>query len=150
MLAPGHKAPDFELADLRGSTTRLRDLAADGPVLLAFFKVSCPVCQLTFPFLDRISGGLKVYGISQDNANSTQKFNREFGVTFPTLLDSGGYPASNAFDITHVPSMFLVERDGTISWALDGFSRGELDSLGKKFGVAPFHPGEPVPEWKAG
>jgi peroxiredoxin len=150
MLAPGDKAPDFELADLRGSSARLTELATAGPVLLAFFKVSCPVCQFTLPFLDRMATGLKVYGISQDNAGATQKFNREFEVTFPTLLDANGYPASNAFEITHVPSMFLVERDGTISWALDGFSRGELDALGKKFGVVPFHPGERVPDWKAG
>jgi hypothetical protein len=46
--------------------------------------------------------------------------------------------------------MFLVERDGTISWALSGFSRSELETLGRKFGVATFRPGESVPEWKAG
>jgi peroxiredoxin len=150
MLAPGDTAPAFELADLRGGAAQLTELVSAGPVLLAFFKVTCPVCQMTFPFLERISAGLKVYGISQDNARSTRQFNRECGVTFPTLLDAGGYPASNAFQITHVPSMFLVETTGAISWSLSGFSRQELDSLGKKFGVAAFLTGEQVPEWKAG
>ena len=93
---------------------------------------------------------MKVYGISQDDDRATQAFNREFGITFPTLLDASGYPASNAYEISHVPSMFLVERDGTISWSLEGFSRRDLDQVGRKFGVVPFLPGEQVPEWKAG
>jgi peroxiredoxin len=150
MVAEGRKAPEFELAGVGGGTTKLADLVSAGPVMLAFFKVSCPVCQLTFPFLDRISAALKVCGISQDNAKSTQQFNRDFGVTFPVLLDAGGYPVSDAYEITHVPSMFLVERDRTISWSLSGFSRRELDALGKKFAVATFQPGEQVPDWKAG
>jgi peroxiredoxin len=150
MLDPGTKAPDFELPDLHGDTRKLSGLVPAGPLLLAFFKSSCPVCQLTFPYLDRIAAAVKVFGISQDKARETQNFNREFGIGFPTLLDARGYPASNAYRITHVPSLFLVERDGTISWALSGFSRGELDQLGRKFGVVPFRPGERVPEWKAG
>jgi peroxiredoxin len=150
MVAEGRTAPDFELPDVRGGTTKLAELVSAGPVMLAFFKVSCPVCQMTFPYLDRISAGLKVCGISQDNASSTLKFNREFSVTFPVLLDAAGYPASNAYEITHVPSMFLVEKDGSISWSLSGFSRRELEAIGKKFGVATFQPGEQVPDWKAG
>jgi peroxiredoxin len=150
MLAARAKAPAFELADLGGATHKLTDLIANGPVLLAFFKVSCPVCQMTFPFLERISAGLRIYGISQDDAGTTREFNSEFGVTFPTLLDARGYPASNAYEITHVPSSFLLERDGTISWALDGFVKRELDALGRKFGVVTFRPEDRVPEWKAG
>ena len=55
----------------------------------------------------------------------------------PTLLDSArhGYPASNAYALSHVPSMFLVERDGTISWSLVGFHKKELEALGARFGV---------------
>lgn len=157
MLGPGERAPEFHLQDLSGRHTTLKDLLARGPVLLAFFKVSCPTSQFTFPFLERIHRGatneaVKILGISQDDAASTREFRQEFGITFPTLLDreSDDYPASNAYSISHVPSLFLVERDGFISWTLDGFHKKELQALGGKVGVNPFKPNENVPEMKPG
>lgn len=154
MLNSGAQAPPFELLDLDGKSQSLDEMLADGkPLLLSFFKVSCPVCQLVFPFLERMAngGGLRFVAISQDDAAATRNFHRRFGVTFPTLLDSAraGYPASNAFGITNVPSLFLIEPDGGISLAISGFSKRDLETLGKRAGAQPFH-GEQVPEWKAG
>jgi len=50
MLAVGAHAPDFRMKDLNGQTQSLKDILGRGPALLAFYKVSCPVCQYTFPF----------------------------------------------------------------------------------------------------
>src|SRR5689334_12140851 len=104
----GAVAPSFQLKNLSGTAESLEDILAKGPALLAFYKISCPVCQLTFPYLERLSASssVQVIGISQDDKSSTQEFNQRFGVTFPTLLDQSkeGYPASNAFGITSVPS----------------------------------------------
>jgi peroxiredoxin len=121
-------------------------------VVLAFFKTTCPTCQYAFPFLERLKGDTPLFAVSQDDAESTRQFHAEFGITLPTLLDSAGrgYPASNAYGITYVPSLFLVEPDGRISWASTGFHKSELEELGRRLGVAPFRPGENVPEWKAG
>ena len=154
LLEKGDTAPDFQLARLDGQVARLADILAKGPAVLAFFKISCPVCQLTFPFLERIhaAGTLPIYGVSQNGAGETNEFNRRFGVTFPTLLDSedGGFPASNAFGIATVPTIFLVERDGAISRVAEGWSRRDIGELGLKAGVEPFRQDEAVPEWKAG
>ena len=89
LLDAGSPAPDFRLSRLAGGEATSGELISHGPVLLAFFKVTCPVCQLTFPYLERLhaAGTLPVYGISQNDARDTREFNREFGVTFPTLLD---------------------------------------------------------------
>jgi peroxiredoxin len=132
-------------------------LLADGPVLLAFFKSTCPVCQMTLPFLERIHAGrnpgsLAIYGVSQDDAATTQEFAGEFGITLPLLLDTeeSGYPASNAYGLSHVPSLFRVDPDGTIGWSLEGFNKKEFLAMAAQAGVNPFHPGENVPEWKAG
>jgi hypothetical protein len=71
---------------------------------------------------------------------------------FPLLLDTeeSGYPASNAYGLSHVPSLFLVDPDGTIGWSLEGFNKKEFLAMAAQAGVNPFHPGENVPEWKAG
>jgi peroxiredoxin len=156
-LEAGQHAPDFRLDDLNGSKKTLSELLAEGPVFLAFFKVSCPTCQFTLPFLERIyrglaGGAVRMFAVSQDDAEATREFHHEFGITMPTLLDSArhGYPASNAYLLSHVPSMFLVERDATISWSLVGFHKKELEALGARLGVQPFLPEERVPEMKSG
>jgi peroxiredoxin len=154
LLDAGSRAPDFRLPRLEGGEAALTDLLTHGPVLLAFFKVTCPVCQFTFPFLDRLhrAGTLAIYGVSQNDDEDTREFNREFGVTFPTLLDGedSGFLASNAFGISSVPTMFLIERDGTISRAIEGWRKKEIEWLGTKAGVVPFRQADNVPEWKAG
>lgn len=154
MLEAGSRAPSFQIKKLDGAAMSLEQILTKGPALLAFYKVSCPICQLTFPYLERLAGGtrLQVVGISQDDSSATQSFNQRFGLTLPTLLDSPkeDYPASNGFGITAVPSLFVVEPDGKISKSFSGFSKRELEALGERAGVKTFRPEESVPEWKSG
>jgi len=154
LLAAGSRAPDFRLARLDGGETTLAEISVRGPALLVFFKVSCPVCQMTLPFLDRIhaAGSLPVYGISQNDARDTRQFMHEFGISFPMLLDSedSGFPASNDYGISSVPTSFLVERDGSVSRVIEGWQKPEMERLGALSGIAVFRPDDHVPAWKAG
>jgi peroxiredoxin len=154
MLEAGVRAPSFELKSLTGEKRSLEDILSKGPALLAFYKISCPVCQFTFPYLERLAAGsaLQIVGISQDDDNATKGFNQRLGVTFPTLLDQSKehYPASNAYGITSVPSLFLVEKDGGIARVFSGFSKRDFEAVGERAGVKPFRPEDSVPEWKAG
>jgi peroxiredoxin len=152
MLSAGSKAPAFCLQDLNGSPHSLTEILSRGPVLLVFFKISCPTCQLTLPFLERIAQGkLPIVAISQDDAAGTRRFQAKFGV-LPTLLDTEdeGYPASNAFAIEYVPSQFLVESDGTISLTSEGFVQADLESIAARATLPIFRASESVPAWKAG
>ncbi len=153
MLNAGSIAPEFELASVEGTSHSLAALLADGPVVLAFYKVSCPVCQLTMPFLERLRGGaLRLVAISQDDNKATAHFMNRFGLTMPTLFDreEDGYAASNAFGITHVPSIFVVEPDGKISLATNGFHKRDLEEIATRSGSMMFRQEDHVPEWKAG
>ncbi|HUI77344.1 MAG TPA: TlpA disulfide reductase family protein [Bryobacteraceae bacterium] len=154
LLAAGARAADFRLTRLEGGENWLTDIVAHGPALLAFYKVNCPVCQLTLPYLDRIqaSGRLPIYAISQNDAGDSNDFNRRFGVSLPTLLDreEDGFPVSNAFGIATVPTMFLVEKDGSISRVIEGWNKKEVEKLGAQAGVNPIREGDSVPDWKAG
>lgn len=153
LLKAGAKAPEFRLDLLKGGEVSLADLAANGPILLAFFKISCPVCQLTLPFLERIHGDrLPVYAISQNDAEDTSEFNRYYRLSLPTLLDreEADFPVSNAFGISSVPTMFLIERDRTVSRIIEGWQRAEIEKLGELAGVQAIGAGDNVPQWKAG
>ena len=153
LLATGSRAPQFQLPRLDGGEIVLNQMTAGGPVLLAFFKVSCPVCQLTFPYLERIhAAGLTVYGISQNDPDDTREFNQYYGVTFPTLLDTeeSGFPVSDAYGISSVPTMFLADSSGSITRVIEGWSKKDMEWLGRQVGVSPFREGERVPEWKSG
>lgn len=158
LLTAGSRAPDFRLPQLNGGFGALHGgLIEDGPILLAFFKVTCPVCQLTLPFLDRLHqgaapGSIRIFGVSQDDPEDTREFNRVFGVTFPMLLDpeDDDFAASNAYGISSVPTLFLVEPDSKVSRVIEGWNRKEIEWLGSKMGVAPFRRDDHVPEWKAG
>ncbi|MGA7218766.1 MAG: TlpA disulfide reductase family protein, partial [Candidatus Sulfotelmatobacter sp.] len=101
-LTAGAKAPAFELKAIDGRRVLLADELAQGPVVLVFFKVSCPTCQYALPFFERLErayghSGVRMIGISQNNPRDTADFNKEFGITFPVLLDdTEKYPVSNA------------------------------------------------------
>lgn len=157
MLKTGKKAPEFELETVDGERKRLSEMLAAGPVVLGFFKSSCPVCQFTFPFLERLhqasdGADLQFVGVSQDTATSTEHFLSDYGVTFPTLLDnsSNRYEVSNAFGIRNVPSIFVINTDGTVGETMEGFEKAGLEELGEKAGAATFKPGEDVPAFRPG
>ena len=154
LLDPGSRAPDFRLARLEGGEATLAELTARGRVLLVFFKVTCPVCQLAMPFLERlhVSGTLSICGISQNDAADTREFNTYFGVGFATLMDAeeSDFQVSNAYGISSVPTMFLVEADGTISRVIEGWSKMEMEALGASAGMTLFRSEDNVPMWKPG
>ncbi|MGH9862946.1 MAG: peroxiredoxin family protein [Candidatus Acidiferrales bacterium] len=161
-LSAGTAAPPFTLKDTGGQNRSLAEALKRGPVLLAFFKNSCPVCQFTFPFLERLYQGIKgqdgltLWGVSQDDARDTLDFAREFGTSFPLLPDEDGYPVSNAYGLTNVPTLFLVKPDGQIQLTSVGFERRDIERVAGEFArvagqpIQVFQPGENVPDSKAG
>jgi peroxiredoxin len=154
LLSEGSRAPAFKLARVGGGETSLEELISRGQAVVALFKSACPICQFTFPYLERIhaAGTLPIYGVSQDDAEDTREFSRRLGITFPMLLDTeeSGYPVSNAFGISHVPTMFVIEPGGTIGRVIEGWSKRDIEWLGSQAGVKPIRDGEQVPESKSG
>lgn len=161
-LTAGTKAPDFSLTALEGGEFSLQEALQRGPVVAAFFKVSCPVCQYAFPYFERVykahGGKASFVAISQNDARETGAFLKEFGVTFRTLLDDpNGYVVSNAYGLTNVPTWFLIGQDGTIELSSVGWAKKDVEELnaqlaetGKSSAPALFHAGEDVRDFRAG
>jgi peroxiredoxin len=162
-LTAGTKAPDFELRAMDGKRFVQRDELAHGPMVLAFFKVSCPTCQYTFPFLERLERAyghrdVRIIGVSQNEPKETAAFTKEFGVTFPVLLDdTRKYPVSNAYGLTNVPTIFWIAQGGEIELSSVGWVKADLAEINRKMaesGKTPpatlFQPGEDVRDFRAG
>ncbi len=158
----GTIAPSFELVGTDGKRYGSQSALAQGPLLAAFFKVSCPTCQYTFPFVERLyqqfrDRGAQILGISQDEAKSSLEFAKEFGVTFPILLDGDHYATSLDYGLKYVPTLFLIGRDGRIELSSDGFCKADLleiqRALAKQLSATPgelFRKDEKIPEYKPG
>jgi peroxiredoxin len=160
----GQTAPEFSLKGIDGKIYSLEELRRKGPVLAAFFKISCPVCQFTFPFLQRLyerygNDDVTFLGISQDDAKATAGFAKQYGITFPIALDEKekGYPASNAYGLTNVPTIFLIDADGTVGISSMGFVKNDLEQIAAQLAerrkIAPaalFRANESVPANRPG
>lgn len=162
-LEAGVSAPDFTLSSMKGEKVSLAEARKKGPVVAAFFKISCPVCQYAFPFLERIFRAyagkpMTVVGVCQNDKQQTAAFAREYGVTFPLLLDdTRTYPVSNAYGLTNVPSVFLISPGGDIELSSIGWSKRDIEDLNARLAKAlgaplaqVFKPGEDVVDFKAG
>jgi peroxiredoxin len=161
-IVPGSVAPGFSLKSLDGKEFSLASALERGPAVLSFFKVSCPVCKFTFPFLERVfkqhgGGDVSFVAVSQDNVGASRDFAQEFGVTFPVLIDEPGYPVSNVYSLTSVPTFFLINPDGKVQVASEGFGKAEVeaiaDALADRRNItrsAVFRTDESIPAYKPG
>lgn len=134
LLEIGTKAPDFKLVGTDGKTYSLKEKLSTDLTLIAFFKINCPTCQFTFPFLERLhknyaGKGFTLWGISQNNQADTLQFAGEYKVTFPLLLDQNNYQISYAYGITIVPTLFLIDKNQEILFSSEGFAKQDLEKL---------------------
>jgi thioredoxin-dependent peroxiredoxin len=94
-MNPGDKAPDFALPDETGTTRKLGDLLADGPVVLFFYPAAMTTgcTKESCHFRDtreRFSAlGATPVGISVDSVDKQQQFADKHGFDYPLLSDSG-------------------------------------------------------------
>jgi peroxiredoxin len=162
-LTKGTKAPESELKTLDGKKFSLGEALANGSVVLAFFKVSCPTCQYAFPFYERLykaygKNGVTLVGISQNDAKDTAAFVKEFGISFPMLLDdTNSYRVSNAYGLTNVPTIFWIAQDGEIEVSSVGWLKADFEEINRKMAAAGktpaiplFRQGEDVRDFRAG
>jgi peroxiredoxin len=162
-LPAGTKAPEINLPSLDGGKFSLQAALKQGPVLAAFYKVSCPVCQYTFPFIERLHRAygnkkITIVGISQDAQRDTAAFAKEYGVSFRNLLDDpNGYAVSNAYGLTNVPALFLIGQNGQIEITSVGWVKQEVEDINRKLAATEqkqpqpiFQPGDDVSDFRAG
>jgi peroxiredoxin len=129
VLPAGTAAPDFELKSSPTTTLRLHHLRGK-PVIIAFYPADfSPVCGDQIALYNEIlpefrKYGAEILGISVDSRWCHAAFAKAKNIRFPLLADfepkgkvGRQYGAYRAQDGTEERALFLIDRDGLISWS---------------------------------
>jgi thiol-disulfide isomerase/thioredoxin len=116
---PGVRAPDLELPDLAGKSTRLGQLRGR-PVLINFWATWCPPCQDELPVLQtahqQYGERVVVMGIDLEESKETvAAFLAGRGITYSILLDQNGGITNGLYQVQGLPTSLFIGADGLVS-----------------------------------
>jgi peroxiredoxin len=92
----GDQAPAFRLPDPDGKVISSYDLRNGGPILVIFYRGGwCPYCSLDLHAIQAAaqqvrSLGASIVAVSQQSAHESRSTERMNGLSFRSLVDSGG------------------------------------------------------------
>ncbi|MCB9491582.1 MAG: TlpA family protein disulfide reductase [Dehalococcoidia bacterium] len=114
--ALGEPAPDFVLVESgSGKRVSLSDFRGQ-PVVLNFWATWCVPCRTEMPDLQAAydSEDVVVLAVNwQETESVVQGFLDEFGITFPTALDSEGR-VREFYGVVGLPATFFIDPDGIL------------------------------------
>ena len=99
-LRAGDQAPEFTLKGADGHEVSSRDLLANGPLVVTFYRgVWCPYCNMDLQALQAVlpairERGAELVAISPQLPSNSRKSQRDNKVTFPILSDPGNEVAA--------------------------------------------------------
>ncbi|HXE56610.1 MAG TPA: TlpA disulfide reductase family protein [Gemmatimonadales bacterium] len=120
-VAPGARAPDFRVVDVRsGDSVSLRERYQGSVTLVNIWATWCVPCRAEMPSMQRLyeaygSRGFKIAAVSIDEEGPevVLDFANELGLTFDILHDRTTR-IQQSYQTTGVPESFLVDRRGVI------------------------------------
>ncbi len=121
---------DFVLKDMNGRDVMLS--AYKGKViLLDFWATWCAPCRIEIPGFVELynkyrSRDFVVLGVSMDDTTSPVKpFAQKLKMNYPVLIGTGREDIKQAFELTGLPTSFVISRDGKICGQHTGFAPKE-------------------------
>jgi len=128
-LAPGTKAPDFELACTPDQTVSLGEFRGQ-PVILAFYPEDwSPVCSDQMALYQELLPEFRKFnaellGISVDGVWSHLAFAKDRNLHFPLLADfepkgevARAYQVYRGKEGTSERALYVIDADGIVSWS---------------------------------
>jgi peroxiredoxin len=112
-----HQQVDFTLPDLQGKNWSMNELRGK-IVLVNFWATWCPPCRSEMPDLQKLytkykEQGLVVLSISDEEMDKVSAYVKEYGYSYPVLLDAGR-KVNDMFGIRGIPKSFVYDREGKL------------------------------------
>ena len=120
----GSPAPDFQLTDLQGKTTRLSQYRGR-VVLLNFWATWCTPCTKEMPAMQQAYDDLRDRGLVVLAVNELEDLERvrahitEHGHTFPVVLDHDNRVA-NMYGVVGLPVTVFIDQQGRVQQYIRG------------------------------
>lgn len=137
----GRPAKDFRLQSFDGQSIALSDYRGR-VVVLNFWASWCAPCRVEAPALEQTwrqhrDQGVVVLGINiWDKESEARAFVREFGLTYPNVLDDGGRVAIE-YGVAGIPETIVIGGDGRVVAKHSGpITRERLADLVRSAGPA--------------
>jgi peroxiredoxin len=115
----GDPAPVFTFPGLDGEMVSLTDYKGK-VVFLNIWATWCPPCREEMPSMEKLYQQLKgedfailAVSIDASGAKAVGPFMKEYGLSFPALLDTGG-TMQNLYGTTGLPESFIIGKEGRI------------------------------------
>ncbi|MEV6118752.1 peroxiredoxin [Streptomyces sp. NPDC052109] len=122
----GDKVADFALPDETGTTRRLSELLADGPVVLFFYPAAltpgctAEACHFRDLAAEFAAAGARPVGISGDSVDKQQEFAGRHGLGMPLFSDADGtvrerFGVKRGFSLAPTKRVtFVIGQDRTV------------------------------------
>jgi len=113
----GKLVPDLSLPALTdGRPAKVREMAAQGAMVLSVFASWCAPCEIEHPMLMGLRGqGIRVVGIAyKDAPPNTQAFLTRLGNPYAIALVDRDGRAGVELGVTGVPETYVIGRDGVV------------------------------------
>ncbi len=130
----GKPAPAFSLPALGGGPAVELASQLGHVVVVEFWATWCKPCAITTPHLDTLSTrlggeGLRVIGISDEDASDVATFLAHHKVSYALALDAGD-ATNGAYLIQGLPTIFVIDKAGVVQFTAVGVPDfGELDAV---------------------
>jgi thiol-disulfide isomerase/thioredoxin len=121
----GRTAPEVEAPFLDGGSFTLSEQRGK-PVILAFWASWCGPCRLELPALDALQkqrDDIAIFAVNVDREQAKAKaFLKQVPIDLPVVWDNQAL-ALGAYQVLSMPTIFLVDKEGTLKLIKVGYSR---------------------------
>jgi len=142
-------APEFAVSALDGQVVSLKDFHGQKKLVVTFWASWCGPCRLEMPQLTdfykrnhNASSDFEILAVSIDeDPQAATAFATANQLTFPVLLDAKQKMAE-AYQVEGIPTMFVIDKDGKITYGHLGYDTGMNFWLRRELGIKEKKSGE--------